>query len=73
MYILNGVVESSSSLDDRISLSSNELETEDEVEQEETSSQPDDATLNPNHVEATHRHSTSCKKRKGTSVYFIIW
>ncbi|MCP9260035.1 Macoilin-2 [Dirofilaria immitis] len=45
LYILGGVVElPSSSLDDRISLSSNEVESEDEMEQEETSSQPDDAS-----------------------------
>uniref|UniRef100_A0A0R3S1Q3 Glycerophosphocholine acyltransferase 1 n=1 Tax=Elaeophora elaphi TaxID=1147741 RepID=A0A0R3S1Q3_9BILA len=66
LYILGGVVESSSSsLDDRISLSSNEVESEDEmIDQEETSSQPDDASPSSNRLGSVHRHPTSSKKNK---------
>ncbi|CAG9539199.1 unnamed protein product [Cercopithifilaria johnstoni] len=66
LYILGGVVESpSSSLDDRISLSSNEMESEDEMmEQEETSSQPDDASPSSNRLGSIHRHPASSKKSK---------
>lgn len=67
LYILGGVVESSSSsLDDRISLSSNETESEDEMmEQEETSSQPEDVSPSSNRLESIHRHPTNSKKNKG--------
>ncbi|KAL3998271.1 Transmembrane family protein [Acanthocheilonema viteae] len=66
LYILGGVVESpSSSLDDHISLSSNEMESEDEMmEQEETSSQPDDASPSSNRLGSIHRHANSSKKNK---------
>uniref|UniRef100_A0A1I8EY38 Macoilin n=1 Tax=Wuchereria bancrofti TaxID=6293 RepID=A0A1I8EY38_WUCBA len=66
LYILGGVVESPSpSLDDRISLSSNEMESEDEMmDQEETSSQPDDASPSSNRLGSIHRHPTSSKKNK---------
>ncbi|KAM3721225.1 Macoilin-1 [Dirofilaria immitis] len=67
LYILGGVVElPSSSLDDRISLSSNEVESEDEMEQEETSSQPDDASPSSNRIGPIHRHPTNSKKNKGS-------
>ncbi|EFO28402.2 hypothetical protein LOAG_00091 [Loa loa] len=66
LYILGGVVESpSSSLDDHISLSSNEMESEDEMmEQEETSSQPDDASPSSNRLGSIHRHPNSSKKSR---------
>uniref|UniRef100_A0A915Q572 Macoilin n=1 Tax=Setaria digitata TaxID=48799 RepID=A0A915Q572_9BILA len=66
LYILGGVVDSSSSLlDDRISLSSNEVESDDEMmEQEETSSQPDDASPSSNRLTSIHRHPGSAKKSK---------
>uniref|UniRef100_A0A8R1TZT1 Macoilin n=1 Tax=Onchocerca volvulus TaxID=6282 RepID=A0A8R1TZT1_ONCVO len=66
LYILGGVVESSSSsLDDRISLSSNEMESEDEMmEQEETSSQPDDASPSSNRIRSIQRHPAGSKKNK---------
>lgn len=74
LYISGGVVESpSSSLDDRISLSSNEVESEDEMmEQEETSSQPDDASPSSNRLGSIHRHPTSSKKNKGTLVLLLL-
>ncbi|VDK73047.1 unnamed protein product [Litomosoides sigmodontis] len=66
LYVLGSVVEStSSSLDDRMSLSSNEMESEDEMmEQEETSSQPDDTAPSSNHLQSIHRHPTSSRKNK---------
>lgn len=74
LYILGGVVDSpSSSLDDRLSLSSNEMESEDEMmEQEETSSQPDDALPSSNRLQSIHRHPTSSKKNKGASIFVTL-
>ncbi|KHN80400.1 Macoilin-2 [Toxocara canis] len=56
----------SSSLDDRISLSSNEIESEEEMmEQEETSSQPDDLPI-PSSRLLSQQRSNNTKKSKGS-------
>lgn len=79
LYILGGGVIDSplSSMDDHISLSSNEMESEEEMmEQDETSSQPDDTSPSANRLGSIHRSTANSKKNKGTLVietcFFLV-
>ncbi|VDN31415.1 unnamed protein product [Gongylonema pulchrum] len=51
-------------LDEHTSFSSNAMESDDDMEQEETLSQPGDNSLSSNRSGSTHRSTTSSKKNK---------